>query len=245
MKLISCNVEGDRHFKERLFPLFAKEKADVLALQEVFEADLERIKKVSGLDQYLFYPQANITKPNIHLPLKGEWGVAIFANDIIQKDGFYYFRNHDDRLVVFQNDNSNSIDRVALRAKVKVDDHLFQIINIHFTWSGRGQITDEQRISYQILESYLSKHGQCILCGDLNSPREGEIFDHLATIYHDNIPTQVKTTIDKNLHKSGKDIQLVVDCLFTSPDYQVEDIRVVPNTSDHMAVVAEIKKVDR
>ena len=87
MKFISCNIEGSRHF-DRLFPFFAAEKADVLALQEVFESDLDAIKQASGLANCVFYPQANIVNPNVHLPLRGPWGVAIFANQIIEREAF-------------------------------------------------------------------------------------------------------------------------------------------------------------
>jgi endonuclease/exonuclease/phosphatase family metal-dependent hydrolase len=57
----------------------------------------------------------------------------------------------------------------------------------------------------------------------------------------DNIPASIETTVDKNLHKSGLDIRLVIDALFTTPHYLVENVHVVPNTSDHMAVVCEVK----
>jgi hypothetical protein len=50
--------------EERLLPFFAREKAEVLALQEVFETDLEVIKQASGLKNYVFYPQANVFREN-------------------------------------------------------------------------------------------------------------------------------------------------------------------------------------
>ena len=243
MKLISCNIEGDKHFQARLFPFFAKEQADILVLQEVFEVDLEKIKQASGLRNCVFYPQANIILPNIHLPLKGSWGVAIFANEIIEEEGFYYCGHQHGQLAVFKNGHPELIDRVALRAKVKVNEQLFQLVTVHFTWSGDATVTALQQRDYLILRQFLESFEEIIFCGDLNTPRGGEIFDDLAKKYTDNIPLAVETTIDKNLHKSGKDIRLVVDSLFTSKEYVAEEVRVVPNTSDHMAVVAEIERV--
>jgi len=241
MKLISCNIEGNRHFA-RLLSFFATEKADVLALQEVFECDLEAIKQATGLKSCVFYPQADIVNLNIHLPLRGPWGVAIFANEIIEHEAFYYFGHKDGVLSVFENSRPDLIDRVALTAKTKVAGQTFQIATVHFTWSGRAETTEAQKRDYLILKKFLNKFDEMIFCGDLNTPRGAEIWDDLAKKYADNIPQEVDTTIDKNLHKSGKDIRLVIDALFTSSQYLAKNVRVVSNTSDHMAVVGEIFK---
>ena len=242
MKFISCNIEGNKHF-ERLFPFFEREKPDVLALQEIFECDLEEIKKITGLSNCVFYPQANIINPNDHLPLRGPWGVAIFAKEIIEHEAFYYFGHKDGVLAVFDNDHPSLIDRVVLTAKVKVADQEFRVATVHFTWSGEAAVNEAQKRDYVVLKTFLDRFDEMILCGDLNTPRGQEIFDDLATRYTDNIPAEIDTTIDKNLHKSGKDIRLVIDLLFTSPHYLVSEVQVVPNTSDHMAVMAGIERV--
>jgi len=242
MKLISCNIEGDKHFS-RLFPFFQTEKPDVLALQEVFECDLETIKQITGLKNCVFYPQADITKANIHLPMRGRWGVAIFAKEIIKHEAFYYFGHKNGVLNVFENDTPNLIDRVVLAVKARVNNQDFQVATVHFTWSSDGDVIDVQKKDYLSLKSFLAKYDKLILCGDFNTPRGGEIWADLAKTYTDNIPQEIYTTIDKNLHKSGKDIRLVIDTLFTSPHYLTRNVKVVANTSDHMAVVGEIKRV--
>lgn len=242
MKFISCNIEGNKHF-ERILPFVMAEKPDVLALQEIFECDLETIKEASGLKNCFFYPQANIINPNDHLPLRGPWGVAIFANEIVEHEAFYYFGHENGVLATFDNDHPSLIDRVALVAKTRVAGQDFQIATAHFTWSGGPVVSESQKRDYVPLKEFLSKFDELIICGDLNTPRGEEVWDDLAKTYTDNIPQEIDTTIDKNLHKSGKDIRLVVDALFTSAQYGAKNVRVVPNTSDHMAVVGEIERV--
>lgn len=242
MKFVSINIEGSKHFV-RLFPFLKEQKPDVLALQEVFECDLEAIKVASGLKECVFYPQANVTMDNIHLPLNGPWGVAIFANEIISHEAFYYFGHQDGKLALFINDDPGSIDRVAIAAKARVNNEDFQIATVHFSWSGGPDITNKQKEDYSRLKQFLNKFDEMIFCGDLNTPRGFEIWNDLAKKYTDNIPQDIDTTIDKNLHKSGKDIRLVVDALFTSEHYVAENVQVVSNTSDHMAVVGEIERV--
>lgn len=241
MKFLSCNIEGNRHFV-RILPLLKREQADVVALQEVFECDLEELRQASGLSHYVFYPQANITLPNDHLPLRGPWGVAIFANEIVEEKHHYYFGHENGQLAVFDNDHPSLIDRVALAVKARVAGQDFQVLTVHFTWSGEGAVNEAQRRDYLELSNFMKQFDEMILCGDLNTPRGYEIWDDLAKKYTDNMPSTIDTTIDKNLHKSGKDIRLVIDALFTSPHYLVDEVRVLPDTSDHMAVVAEIER---
>ncbi len=241
MKFLSCNIEGNKHFV-RILPLLQQEAADVVALQEVFECDLEELRQASGLAHVVFYPQATITQPNDHLPLRGPWGVAIFANELDAVQHYYYVGHESGETAVFDNDHPERIDRVVVAAKARVGGQDFQICTAHFTWSGEGAVSDEQRRDYATLTPFLESFTEMILCGDLNTPRGYEIWDDLAQKYTDNIPPTVETTIDKNLHKSGIDIRLVVDALFTSQHYQASEVRVLANTSDHMAVVARIEK---
>ena len=242
MKIVSINIEGNKHF-DRIFPFLVAEKPDVLALQEVFECDLETIKIASGLKNCVFYPNADVTLPNIHLQDRGKWGVAIFANEIVNSKGVYYFQVNPGELFIFDEKKNGLADRVLLFAEVKVDDEVFKIFNTHFTWSGGREVNEAQRRDYVKMKEILVSYDEVIFCGDLNTPRGEEVWNDLAKTYTDNIPAEIDTTIDKNLHKSGKDIRLVIDALFTSAHYLAKNVRVVVNTSDHMAVVGEIKRV--
>lgn len=243
LKLLSCNIEGDRHLESRLFPLFVREQPDVLTLQEVFQSDLKKIAEATGLTEYHFAPLARIDKANVHIKKLGQFGIAVFAKKILEKRFDYYIGMPDFLPEFFKDNNPNSMNRLLLAAKVEVAGQSYQIGTTHFTWSGQGEVTDEQRASFKNLERVLNKYPEIILTGDFNTPRGGEIFDALASRYRDNIPSELNTTIDSHLHKSGQDIQLVVDGLFTSPEYSVKQVQVLPNTSDHMAVVAEIERL--
>lgn len=243
MKLISLNIEGDKHLVARIFPFLEQERADVLCLQEVFQQDLLKIAKTTALSDYVFVPQANISQNNPHLPVKGDWGLAIFAKELSNVQQQYYVGQPDLVPEFFANNDPNSMNRLLLSAVVNVAGQDFQIATTHFTWSGAGEISDLQLQNFKRLEKQLDQFKDLILCGDFNTPRGGEIFDRLAEKYQDNVPQDLDTTIDGNMHKSGKDIRLVVDGLFTSKKYSVSKVKVVSGVSDHMAVVADINRV--
>ena len=125
---------------------------------------------------------------------------------------------------------------------VEVEGEIYQIATTHFTWSGEGKISDLQKEHFSKLKSFLADYPELVFSGDLNTPRGQQIYDALAKIYKDNIPKKIDTTVDKNIHKAKKDIRLVIDALFTSPDYKASKVKVVDGVSDHKAIVAEIQK---
>lgn len=241
MKLISCNIEGNRHLEARLLPFFQAEAADVLCLQEVFAADLPLLEAATGLPS-VFVPQAQVTQANPHLPARGEWGLAILAADVKEWRADFYTGEAALVPEFFANNDPNSMNRVLLSARVQVAGETFQVATTHFTWSGEGIVNDEQRRAYARLLPLLEGFKELLFCGDLNTPRGYELWADLALRYRDNIPAAIDTTVDKNLHKSGFDIRLVIDAMFSSSAYAVSDVRVVPNTSDHMAVVAQVRR---
>jgi hypothetical protein len=49
------------------------------------------------------------------------------------------------------------------------------------------------------------------------------------------------TTIDQYLHRKPG-IQLVVDGLFSTPEYEVAHVKVKSGISDHMAVIATVSR---
>ena len=242
MKIISLNIEGNKHLDDKILPFFAKEKADVLCLQEVFAKDIQKICQSTGLDKYSFVSQAKVTKDNPHLPTNGLWGLCVFAKNLSKTHKHYYNGNANQIPEFFAYQDPNSMNRCLLAVQAEVDGEVYQLATTHFTWSEEGKISDLQKENFIKIKSFLKNYPEVIFCGDLNTPRGEQIYDQLAKIYKDNIPSKIDTTVDKNIHKSGKDIRLVIDALFTTPYYQAKKVRVIGGVSDHKALIAEIKK---
>lgn len=246
LKLISLNIESDKHF-DRLRPFFAKEKPDVVCLQEVLKADLDALSEIvfpDGEPEVIFVPQMDLKKANIFdIPARGQWGIAVFSWLKIQAAhfGYYSYSKYasEGELPDLENDDPNSPHRGYIHVDVEKDNQTFSIANVHFTWSPKGEATEEQREALGNLLALLQDYPQLILCGDFNAPRGRATFNTLAQYYKDNIPENVTTTLDHNLHYAGK-LDLVVDGIFTTEHYQANNVRVVDGVSDHCAIVAEI-----
>jgi len=240
MKIISLNIEGNKHLDDKILPFFVKEKADVLCLQEVFAKDIQTICQTTGLEKYSFVSQAKVTKDNPHLPTNGLWGLCVFAKNLSKTRKHYYNGNANQIPEFFAYQDPNSMNRCFLTVQTEVGGDTYQLGTTHFTWSSDGKISDLQKEHFAKVKSFLKNYPEIIFCGDLNTSRGEEIYDQLAEIYKDNVPSKIDTTVDKNIHKSGKDIRLVIDALFTSPHYRAKKVRVVGGVSDHKAIVAEI-----
>jgi len=242
IKLVSVNIEGNRHLQERVLPFLKKEQPEVVCLQEVFEVDLEFIKAELGMEGE-FVVVAKISVENVHQPARGLWGLALLSKLPMSGAGYEYYVGSKKRIPGFyENEDPNSMNRAVLWAKVTKAGQDFWIATTHFTWSGDGSTTDLQRKTYQKMIRILDQFPDLILTGDFNAPRGKEIFDELSKRYKDNIPPDTKTTIDNDLHKAEEEINLVVDGLFSSSNYQVSEVKVVSGVSDHKAIVCRIAR---
>ena len=243
LKLISLNIEGHKHLAKVLDFLQA-EAAEVICLQEVFGVDVPVLAANLKME-YLFVPLSLVTKVNEHMShALGELGLAIlYRVKLLKSESEYYVGNRKKLPIFFENENSNSMNRVLLWIKFEFDGQKMMLATTHFTWAPEGKFTKEQQADWLNFQQSLSKFPELILTGDFNSPRtSGGVFEQLAAKYQDHIPQEVKTTIDGRVHKSGKDLQLVVDGLFTSPEYLAQEVEVKRAGSDHLAVIAIISK---
>lgn len=241
LTLISLNVYGNR-FIDRQLAFFQKENPDVITLQEVFEQDIAIFEKALGM-KGVFVALGYINEENEYGDApRGAWGIAILSKypmDNVQHS-FYQYEKAEDSLFPMKG-GPDTLARALLWANIHKDEHATTIATTHFTWAPNAQPTDLQRETLKALLSILDGIPQCILTGDFNAPRGYEIFDTLASRYTDNIPKNVTTTIDQNLHRVHG-LQLVIDVLFSTPSYAVDQVRVIDGVSDHCAVMGTITR---
>lgn len=243
LRLISVNIEGDCHL-DRVIPFLEKEQADIVCLQEVFEADLPRFKKELAMHAY-FVPTVILEPKNPHhrMSPKGLWGLAIVSTHALNSFHSLYYADHENvsGLPYYTEKDPDGRKKALAIAEIVVEQQLYKILTTHFTWSHDGKPTQRQQDHLSKLLSLLEKEDEFVLCGDFNAPRGRMLWNKIAQKYKDNIPLSVNTTIDGNLHQAGP-IPYVVDGLFTTPLYKVENVRVISGVSDHMAIVADVRK---
>jgi len=240
IKIISLNIEFNKHY-QTIFPFIFAENPDVVLLQEVLKEDLPLFEKNLAMD-YKFAPLAKLRFSD-GIKILGQ---ATFSKLKIIKSEVLYYRGKKDKLKtinipLIDRTEPEKMIRAILVVFVEKDGQQFCLINTHFTWSDMGIPTQSQENDLDKMIKLLSKYKDFVLCGDFNAPRGMKVFDKLASIYKDNIPKEITTTIDKNLHHAGN-LGIVVDGLFTTKRYMVEYVKLVDGVSDHKAIIANIIK---
>lgn len=107
-------------------------------------------------------------------------------------------------------------------------------------------MTKRQKVNVlELLE--LVKNEELVLAGDFNIPRGNKVYKQVTKLFKDNIPAEVESTIDPDLHyrntKQAGTLKLVVDYVFSTPKYLVSDVKVTPGVSDHCAIVCVVNKL--
>ncbi len=236
IKLISLNIETDRHL-DLIVPFLKSEQPDVVLLQEVLEKDLDNLSRFLEM-QYVFTPLWKIRREDSQTPQT--LGIASFSKPkILSSSVSYYFGSREILPILSFYEASYKMSRAIIKIEVEKNSEKFCFVNTHFTRTPDGMPNARQRRDLRKMLDLLSDTPELILCGDFNAPRGRETFGQIAKVYKDNIPQDITTTIDQNLHRF-KNLQLVVDGLFTTDGYEVQDIKIVPGVSDHCAIVAHV-----
>lgn len=239
----------DMHY-ERIVPFLVSEKPDVVCFQEIYDVDIPRFEEALGM-KGTFKPMSIHPSPRTKGETTHTQGIAIFTRFESVSHSEYYNGTEDnipnwvrsaDLLIA-----SHVSNQLVLWSEMMIEGKMYRIANTHLAVSHKGTPTSFQLEQAQKLLGILSQFDDLILCGDFNAPRGRETFAMFANKYKDNIPLEYDSTLDANLHK-GPDVRsrealYVVDGLFSTPQYQITNVKLVEGVSDHKAIVANIAKV--
>lgn len=218
--------------------LIERERPEVVCLQEVFEEDFKTLVDRFSM-KGIFAPTVFIDKPGQPgFRKRGIFGVAMLGKWSGKFGSEYYFKKRSKELPRYKGKPNAGYRCLVWQ---KTSDGLM-VATTHFTWSKNGQTTQKQRKELKMLIKLLvNRVKPDILCGDFNAPRGGEIWAKLAEKMIDNIPADVKTTLDPKLHYANG-VKLVVDGLFTAVEskLKVKSIKLIGGVSDHLAIAAEL-----
>lgn len=246
MKLISLNVEIDKHY-DTVWPFLDAESPDILCLQEASD------DYIAGLKERGYHVTALE-----HVKKIAQEGHEITDHDLIatklphEAHTWYYF-NPGGELEVENESDRRLTNRQGLVEVTFTDEsgEVYTVLTTHFTLGPDGAtMSPEQKADMDKLLAHADTLPPHIFCGDLNFSREHHpFFPVLTERYVDNIPEHYASSMDRNLHKHGSNPEksfifdsFMVDYLFTQPPYKASDVRLEFGISDHAAVIANIHK---
>jgi endonuclease/exonuclease/phosphatase family metal-dependent hydrolase len=189
---------------------------------------------------------AHIAQEGTQIPEDNDvWGILILSKLPILNSGFelyFKYQGRTDLPVFISTKNPDQMNRAIAWIKVKDGPESIVFATTHFTWSPEGTTSPLQEEAYRGMEMAMDKLPIDIFTGDFNAPRGKKIFGLLAERYKDNIPQDLTSSIDNDLHKAEDEIILMVDGLFSEKGTVVSEVQIHTGISDHKAVTGVISK---
>ncbi|MFA5831274.1 MAG: endonuclease/exonuclease/phosphatase family protein [Candidatus Paceibacterota bacterium] len=244
IRLASVNIEKNKHLNTVL-AFLRERKPNVICLQEVLERDMPLFEKELGMKGFFAITH------RFRLMSDGRaeivpMGVGILSNLHVTRVFPKYYSGDYLHLQIYDESVADTEARVLLAATMDISGVLYTIGTTHFTWSPKGEADDRQR---RDLKSFFEKMDECkdggiVVAGDFNAPRGREIFREISLRFKDNIPPNYITSLDPRLNHASFEIQhLMIDGVFSTPEYLVSNVSLNFGVSNHAAILADIKRV--
>jgi endonuclease/exonuclease/phosphatase family metal-dependent hydrolase len=239
LKLLSLNVENDRHL-ERVMAAIDTHLPDIVCLQEVFEKDCARLAAV-GDYQVKYAISALMPEGSKGNTSPRSWGVAVLTRVPVARQTLSYYSD-DPRIRIFKQPNDPR--RLVLTTEIDHEGRFYRIGTTHFTWSKNGEANHEQREDFARLKQLLLPYPHYVLCGDFNSPRGREMFSRFTGELGlaDHLPADIKSTLDPKFHRVPT-LELAVDTIFSTPEYRLTQVQVLEGLSDHKGILARVERI--
>lgn len=236
-RLISLNVERSKHL-DRFIPFLKAQTPDIVCLQELTADDIPRIQSATGLAHCHYVPMA------VHPLDRKTFGAGILARKPFWKtDGVMYAGTGEGTLLFDRSSPESRLETcryVVAMVDLTVAGHLLTVGTTHFPWTPDGHSRPFQTEAVQAMTAAL-RDAPIILTGDFNAPRGGAVFAEMARVWRDCVPPDVTTSLDPELHRAGP-LDLMVDGIFASHHFRVDDVRLHTGVSDHQALSADVSR---
>lgn len=241
LTFLSLNIEADLHL-DVITDYLAINQPDVVSLQEVYLIHAQALANQFGY-HLEFATNVNFTvTEHIFKPL-GEWGIATLTKIKPSNSQAIYYSEPP---IIIPKEFMKFLKhpRSLLVTTIISENKEYVIGNTHFTWAMPNDADVAQAADFARFQKILTTIPSIILSGDFNAPRESRVYQELAKRYMSHVPLTVTSTLDPELfRKKELKLKLVVDHLFSTPDYHIEDVKVLTGLSDHCGISAIISSV--
>ncbi len=257
MKIIFLNIWDARIF-DPLMNFFEKnQNVDIFCLQEVFNGEEAKTfrgegHRINGFSEIamrlpnhngFFTPAEEALDDKPERGLKIPYGLAIF----VKKDIKIISHHHDfvfGDSEIFSSSDAKTHRRIVQTVCISHNDKPLAISNFHGLWNGQGKTDTPERIgqSKKLKAHINSFNHSIILGGDFNLLPDTNSLSIVKEGMRDLIQeNNIISTRSKLYTKHLKPV-LFADYIFTSPEVEVKDFKVLEDVvSDHLPLLLEIK----
>lgn len=258
--VLQLNVERSRHV-ESVTKLLRKKKPDIACFQEAMFKDVKKMAADLGYE-LAFAPRLSM-KDGSGIDQEGSAIISRLPIKRTQEYRYDNFRLPEIPVYTEAEIASHSGKRPKIRLRYNVltvsvqpeSGRELTVATTHFPVAdhetpGMGdhkfQDTDELRavlLSSEYLDRILpilnSLSWPLVFTGDLNNDRREYLYDRIAQDFLDIIPASVTSTLDPKLHRKPW-LELAVDAFMVSPQFKVNNFKIIEGVSDHKALLASL-----
>ena len=177
---------------------------------------------------------------HIFKPL-GEWGIATLTRQKPTDINVSYYSPSPVKIPIDYYTDREGHPRALIIVKFMHNEKQYTFGNTHFTWAMPDKADLAQAPDFARFQEILLRYPSIVFSGDFNAPRETMVYRTLSNNYISWIPEAVDTTLDPTYFRKPE-LKLVVDHLFSTPDYHVNNVQVLTGLSDHCGISAVITK---
>ncbi|MDH1263888.1 endonuclease/exonuclease/phosphatase family protein [Pseudomonas sp. GD03944] len=244
LSIASINIERSRHLA-RVAAFIERERPRLLCLQELCERDIPFFEALMG-GTMAFAPMARYPEEG-PVNVVGV-GMLVSGEALLDVKAEYYSGNpaHIQEMAFVTLEGKRMADPLSI-AEVMLSATVsgFRVAVTHLNVTPFGTSTPYQRESagklIALAQAQSRDAGGLLLTGDFNAPRGRATFDLIAEHFIDGVPAHYTSSIDGALHRAGE-IPFMVDGLFHTPGYRLENARLTTGVSDHCALSCRLSK---
>ena len=243
IKLVSVNMEGMRH-TDRILGLLEREQPECVALQEAPESFAITLTK---LGYHTAFAKMQSRKGEV---LETDEGIMIASKyPFIHHTEYYHHMATNEVPYLYEGWIMDSSFPYLFATITLPNQKTISIATTHAPVTNDGHSDNNQTTAIMRLLDIIGNEIPHVLCGDFNMPRGvNTLYQNLMAHYTDTIPPEYTSSLDRNLHRSGKSTTLnapifdiyMVDYIFTKAPYHADTVRLEFGVSDHAAVIGNI-----
>jgi endonuclease/exonuclease/phosphatase family metal-dependent hydrolase len=249
LKLMCLNLWNGGELFETIKDFIGQEKADIVALQEVWHAEthpphkkwhiVSELTRLLGYKHYAFAPGSGRT---IEGGVRVQQGNAILSQFPIQSSETIFYDLPYDGVYTDTPGDYQSVPRNLQHGKINIDNTVLHIFNTQGIWGFDGDDNERRLNMGDIIAREIAGKKHALLMGDFNvgegTQTVAKIEAHMRNIFKG----ELKTSFNMR-HKSGGGFaSAVVDMIFASPDIKIGNHSAAEaNVSDHLALVTEFE----
>lgn len=236
---------------EHIQPFIAEENADILCLQEVYQAENSPLKQpwhavgeLANILGYKYYTFAPAFSEEVEPGYRVQFGNAILSKYPIQASGAIFFDvPYNGTWKPESQEDIIYTPRNLQHAEILINEKVLHVFNIQGIWGFDGDDTKRRLAMSEVIAAHIVGKQPALLMGDFNVQEGGKTTDKIEVHMKSIFKGEMQTSFNMNQKDPNSGYATaIVDMMFASSDIKIINHHVSDaNISDHLGLVAEVE----